>query len=180
MCASRSTLPKSPRNRRSEPHSPPATIAQMIATEPKSPTERRDDKDAHDRSAPGGKVVYKAILLEADEELGRSTSALFWSGVAAGLSMGLSLITEGVMRAHLPDTHWRLLVAKLGYSVGFLMVILGRQQLFTENTLTPMLPLLQRRDGKTFMNVMRLWGIVLLANLLGAAAIALVAAKTSA
>lgn len=35
-----------------------------------------------------------------------------------------------------------VLVAKLGYSVGFLIVILGRQQLFTENTLTPILPTL--------------------------------------
>jgi len=83
------------------------------------------------------------------------------------------MIAEGLLRAHLPDTEWRILVTKLGYSAGFLIVILGRQQLFTENTLTPILPLLQKRPQASLANVARLWGIVLLANLLGALAIAL-------
>ncbi len=160
-------------------------IAQMLTVEKdraknkEQQQEQRDTEDAHERSAPGGKVIYKAVLLEAEEELGRSTSALFWSGIAAGLSMGLSMITEGMIRARLPEAHWLPLVARMGYSVGFIIVILGRQQLFTENTLTPILPLLQRRDAKTFWNVMRLWGVVLLANMIGAAAVALVAVKTS-
>jgi formate/nitrite transporter FocA (FNT family) len=40
--------------------------------------------------------------------------------------------------------------------------------LFTENTLTPILPLLTRRDRATLLNVLRLWGIVLTSNVLGA------------
>ena len=68
---------------------------------------------------------------------------------------------------------------KLGYSVGFLLVILGRQQLFTENTLTPVLPLLRNKDGKTLGNLLRLWGVVLGANLLGALAMAWVLSRTS-
>lgn len=142
--------------------------------------ERREADEVEHRRSPGGKVVYKAILKEADEELERATAALFWSGLAAGLAMGLSLVAEGVLRHHLPDAPWRPLVAKLGYSVGFVAVILGRQQLFTENTLTPILPLLQRKDGKTLANVLRLWGVVLLANMLGALAFAVVAARTEA
>jgi formate-nitrite transporter family protein len=138
------------------------------------------DEEAHERSAPSGKVVYKAILAEAEDELERASSALFWSGLAAGLSMGFSLAAEAILRNRLPDRQWTPLVAKLGYSVGFLIVILGRQQLFTENTLTPVLPLLQRKDSRTLRNVLRLWGVVLAANLLGALAFALVAEKTSA
>src|ERR1051325_4672660 len=88
---------------------------------------KKDDEQAHERSAPSGKVVYKAILKEGEEEIERSSSALFWSGLAAGLSLGFSMITEGLLQTYLPDTHWRPLVAKLGYSVGFLIVILGRQ-----------------------------------------------------
>lgn len=57
-------------------------------------------------------------------------------------------------------------------------MVLGRQQLFTENTLTAVLPLLKNRDWKTFANVCRLWCAVLVANLFGAAAFALVAAHT--
>ena len=57
--------------------------------------------------------------------------------------MGFSLLAEAILRANLPEKPWRPLIAKFGYSIGFLIVILGRQQLFTENTLTPVLPLLQ-------------------------------------
>lgn len=142
--------------------------------------EQAEHKDAERRSAPGGKVVYKAILKEGEEELARSSSALFWSGLAAGLSMGFSMIAEGLLHAYLPDAYWRPLVAKFGYSAGFLIVILGRQQLFTENTLTPILPLLQRKTVGTLGNVLRLWAVVLIANLIGALIVAWVAARTNA
>jgi formate/nitrite transporter FocA (FNT family) len=139
-----------------------------------------EQRKAEERSAPSGKVVYGAIMKEGEEELRRPSSALFWSGLAAGLSMGFSMIAEGLLHSHLPETPWRPLVSKLGYSVGFLIVVLGRQQLFTENTLTPILPLLKRKPGATLGNVARLWAVVLVANLLGALLVALVAARTEA
>jgi formate/nitrite transporter FocA (FNT family) len=64
---------------------------------------------------------------EGQDELARPSSALFWLGLAAGLSMGFSLITEGLLRTYLPEASWQLLVSKLGYRVGFLIVILGRR-----------------------------------------------------
>jgi formate/nitrite transporter FocA (FNT family) len=85
--------------------------------------------------------------------------------------MGFSFAAEAILEAHLPDRSWRPLITKLGYPVGFLIVILGRQQLFTENTLTPVIPLLARRDRKTMVAVARLWAIVLAANLAGTVAI---------
>lgn len=152
-----------------------------MAEDPEEVEKREGEKrEVEERSAPSGRVVYKAILKEGEGELERTSSALFWSGLAAGLSMGFSLVTEGLLANYLPETHWRPLVAKFGYSVGFLIVILGRQQLFTENTLTPILPLLKRKDSQTLLNVLRLWGVVLVANLLGALLFALAAAKTSA
>lgn len=150
----------------------------MAATKPIADEHAAEESEASERSAPSGRVVYKAILGEGESELERSTSALFWSGLAAGLSMGCSMFAEGLLTSYLPDVPWRPLVAKFGYCFGFLFVVLGRQQLFTENTLTPILPLLQRRDRKTLVNVARLWGIVLVANLLGALAIAFVASRT--
>ncbi len=110
--------------------------------------QKREDRVVEEKAAVGSHIVYKAILKEADEELGRSTIALAWSGLAAGLSMGFSLVAEGLLQSHLPDAAWRPLISKFGYSLGFLIVILGRQQLFTENTLTPMLPLLQSATGE--------------------------------
>jgi formate-nitrite transporter family protein len=119
------------------------------------------------------KSTYEVIRREGHKELARSSDALFWSGLAAGLSMGLSFLGEGLLRAHLPDAPWRPLVAKFGYSFGFVVVILGSQQLFTENTLTPMVPLLSEKSRTVLRNVLRLWSVVLVANLLGTALFAL-------
>ncbi len=154
----------------------PADVKQHDAMPSKSPREeKREAVEAEERAAPSGRVVYKAILAEGEEELERTTSALFWSGIAAGLSMGFSLFAQAILTTYLPDAPWRPLVAKFGYCFGFLVVVLGRQQLFTENTLTPILPLLQNRTLNTLANVGRLWGVVLVANLLGALAIAYIA-----
>lgn len=125
-------------------------------------------EDVESRGAPRPVVVYETIRREGEQELARTWSALAWSGLAAGLSMGFSLVAQGLLRAYLPDAPWRPLIVNLGYSVGFLIVIIGRQQLFTENTLTPILPLLNRPSAATFARVARLWGVVLLANLVGA------------
>jgi len=125
-------------------------------------------------------VIHEVIRRRGEEELARSNSALAWSGLAAGLSMGLSLITEGLLKTHLPDAPWALLVSKMGYSMGFVVVILGRQQLFTENTLTPVIPVLAKRDLATVFKTLRLWLVVLASNLIGALCIAWVLGHTDA
>lgn len=130
-------------------------------------TTRAEKKQVEERLAIGANVVYETIRREGEEELHRTPSALAWSALAAGLSMGFSFIAEGVLMAHLPDTPWRQLITGLGYSVGFLIVVLGRQQLFTENTLTVVLPLLLQKNVSTLMRMLRLWVVVLSANLVG-------------
>lgn len=125
-------------------------------------------------------AIHEIIRREGAHELERPLPALAWSGLAAGLTMGFSMVVVGVLEASLPPAPWRHLVTKLGYAVGFVIVILGRQQLFTENTLTPFLPLLHRRDRATLVRMLRLWGVVFAANLVGAVAFALAAAHTGA
>ena len=128
-------------------------------------TTRTEQKQVEKRQAIGANVVYGAIRREGEDELHRPAAALAWSALAAGLSMGFSFVAEAVLMAHLPDTPWRPLISRAGYCIGFLIVILGRQQLFTENTLTVILPLLARKDLVTLMRVLRLWGVVLCTNL---------------
>jgi formate/nitrite transporter FocA (FNT family) len=112
-------------------------------------------------------VIHEIIREEGEDELERSVGALTLSGFAAGLSMGFSFLTEALIRADLPASPWRHLIASFGYSVGFIIAVLGRQQLFTESTLTAVLPLLTRRDGATAVAIARLWAIVLVMNLVG-------------
>ena len=141
----------------------------------------KKEAKAEDEHIPEGEVIYRAIRQDGDHALEESSASLGWSGLAAGLSMGFSLAGEGLLKAHLPEAVWTPLVSKFGYALGFLMVILGRQQLFTEQTLTAMLPLFSaRRAPGIGANVARLWIIVLVANLAGAAAFAAAAAWTPA
>ena len=129
-------------------------------------------EQAVERSSPPGKVVYEAIYHEGEHEIGRTARSLAWSGLAAGLSMGFSFLMEGLLRDYLPAGHWQPAIAKFGYGMGFLIVILGRQQLFTKNTLTVILPLLRRKKVSLLKTVTRLWMIVLMTNLAGAIAFA--------
>lgn len=126
------------------------------------------EEEADERASPKALIIFEAIRQEAEHELERPSSALAWSGLAAGLSMGFSLVSQALIAGYLPDAKWTPLISKFGYSIGFLIVILGRQQLFTENTLTPVLQLLKVKNLDVLKNVGRLWSIVLIANITGA------------
>ncbi len=131
--------------------------------------DRGERKQAATHAAPGALVIHEVVREEGEAELKRTPGALFWSGLAAGMSMGFSFLTLALLHARLPDTPWRSIVAGPGYCIGFVIAILGKQQLFTETTLTAMLPVLVRRNWQAFAALMRMWAIVLVSNLLGTA-----------
>jgi len=142
--------------------------AQELVKDPESPVSGLEEaKKVKERVAVGAHIVYEAVRLEGEDELERPAVALAWSGLAAGLSMGFSLLAEAALFSFLPDRPWALLISHAGYSIGFLVVILGRQQLYTENTLTVVLPLLLHTNLATFWKVLRLWSIVLSTNVVG-------------
>jgi len=92
--------------------------------------------------------------------------------------MGFIFMTEGLLRSHLPDAEWRPLVTKLGYPVGFLIITLGSQQLFTENTITPIIPLMVSYTGEKMRKMVALQGVALAGNLVGALLFAMAVAWT--
>ena len=147
--------------------------------EPSAVTTRAEMKQVEERVAIGAHIVHETIRREGEDEFKRTSAALAWSGLAAGLSMGFSLVAEALLAAHLPESEWSALISKSGYSVGFLIVVLGRQQLFTESTLTAILPLLSRRNLQTALSVARLWSVVLVANLAGTCVFAYCIARTA-
>jgi len=128
-----------------------------MSTKPKNKAQR-----------PTSKAIYDVVRRNGEEELERPFSSLLWSGIAAGILISFSVIAEALLRSGLPDAPWRFLVENVGYSFGFLLVILGRMQLFTENTISTVLPVAARPTLDKFFAVARLWMIVLVANVIGA------------
>ncbi|WP_051539442.1 formate/nitrite transporter family protein [Sulfitobacter sp. 20_GPM-1509m] len=126
------------------------------------------------------KLIYEVIRRDGEEELARTKRSLFWSGTAAGIMISFSVLGEAILRTYLPDAPWSFLIENFGYSLGFLLVIMGRMQLFTENTITTVLPLMVKPTAHNFACVARLWVIVLGANVLGAFCIATLYAYTPA
>ncbi len=64
-----------------------------------SEAERRAVEERH---APTAIVIHEVIRRFGDDELRRSPQGLAWSGLAAGLSMGFSLVGQGLLLACLP------------------------------------------------------------------------------
>jgi formate-nitrite transporter family protein len=136
------------------------------------PLDEAQEREVEERSPPEAKVVHAAVSKQAEDELGRPLGSLFWSGLAAGIAMMSSVAMQAAIHHRLPDAPWRELVAGFGYCLGFLIVILGRMQLFTEHTMVAVLPVMRERSARNLGRAARLWGAVLAGNLIGAALIA--------
>lgn len=147
--------------------SSPAGKKRDTAKHPRHGITDREVNDVEEMSMPRTPVIYEVVRRLGEEEMRRPATSLWWSGVAAGLSISFSLLAQAALLTHLPDTDWRPLVVGLGYCVGFLMVVLGSQQLFTESTITVVLPFLKDTTWRNFWRVCRLWAIVLAANMTG-------------
>ncbi len=148
--------------------------------EPVVAVTEREIEDIEERSSPRTPVIYEIVRRLGEEEMVRPAVSLWWSGVAAGLSISFSLVAQAILHTHLPDATWRPLVVSLGYCSGFVIVVLSRQQLFTENTITAVLPLFANFTAEKIRQFVRLWTIVLIANFVGTFVAALFFVHTSA
>jgi len=126
-----------------------------------------EEQEVREREGLRAPVIYEIIRREGEEEMSRPAFSLAISGLAAGIAIGFSVVSEAILHTYLPDAPWRHLVESLGYTVGFLIIILARLQLFTENTITPVLPVLINPSAASALRTARLWGIVLAANVVG-------------
>ena len=116
--------------------------------------------------------IFKRVLATADHELSRPMALLFWSAFAGGGTLGFCLLAKATMDASSGSE----MLGNLVYPIGFIFLIIGRYQLFTENTLTPVALVFTRLAS--LRDLGRIWGIVFLANLFGAGAIAVLFAFT--
>ncbi|MGF6556948.1 formate/nitrite transporter FocA (FNT family) [Pseudomonas sp. S30_BP2TU TE3576] len=134
----------------------------------------QEEHEVEKSQPPRAAVLHEIIRTQGDQELERSIAALWWSALAAGLTMGLSLMAMGLLNSRLPDGEGFKVIASFGYCAGFLAVILARQQLFTENTLTAVLPVMTKPTLANFGRLLRLWTVVLIGNLCGTLLVAYV------
>ena len=145
-----------------------------------SPEAKTEEEKVEERSPPITPVIYEVVRRMGEEEMARPAVSLWWSGVAAGLSISFSLLAEAVLQMRVPESSWRPLVTALGFPIGFLMVVLGRQQLFTETTITMVLPVMAKPTSTNVGLLGRVWSIILAANLVGTLLAALVCTFTPA
>jgi len=128
---------------------------------------KKDHEEVLETAGLNSPQIFEVIRLEGVDELARPARSLFWSGIAAGLALSLSIYCKGFFYGALEGSELQEVLSNLGYTVGFLIVALGRLQLFTENTITVVLPLLSDFRREKLTQTARLWGIVFLANMIG-------------
>jgi formate/nitrite transporter FocA (FNT family) len=131
-----------------------------------------------DLDRPTAIQIYEQVSRNARRELARSSSALAISGVVGGLTMGLTGLSVSAVSAQLGNSPAAQFIAFLLYPMGFMAVILGRGQLFTENTLYPVALILAER--RHVLATARLWAIVFSANIAGALLFAMLSTRTKA
>lgn len=139
-------------------------------TEASKSGEESEGSTQKDLSRPSAEQIYRQVARNAKEELKRSSTSLAISGFTGGTFMGFSALGVGIVLAALGTSPGANLLSRLLYPLGFIVVILGRSQLFTENTLYPVALVLAEK--KQLWNTLRLWAIVLPSNLAGAFAFA--------
>jgi formate/nitrite transporter FocA (FNT family) len=130
-----------------------------------------------ERKSGSAKVVHEVIRLQGDEELGRPLASLLFSGFAAGVAISASILAEAFLQTRLPDAPWTELVSSFGYCVGFVIVIMGNLQLFTESTVTAVLPLATNPTRRNLGRLFRLWAAVFVANMAGTLFVALLVSR---
>jgi formate/nitrite transporter FocA (FNT family) len=175
----------------------PAVSEPEEKEQPNAPAPKQDEEDeggpkveAHgppepDNSAaqknlerPSAEEIYQQVARNAREELKRRSVSLAVSGFTGGTFMGFSALGVGILAAVLGTGPKAFLVSRMLYPLGFIVVMIGRSQLFTENTLYPVALILAEK--KELWNTVRLWAIVLPTNLLGALGFAALIARTHA
>ena len=157
----------------------------------RSEQERKQEKQAKEPTARPEKVeepekgtrlsaveIHDNILAGAAEDMERPAVSLLWSSFTSGLVIGFSLLAGAYLASHATSQMGKEAMVAVGYPLGFIFVVLGRSELYTENTLEPVIPLLHKRDRETLLEMLRLWGLLLLGNLAGALLFAWLLART--
>jgi len=120
----------------------------------------------------GTDEVFQRIIAAADEEIDTGTRELFFSSLAAGFAITLTFLIYSSMTAKTDNP----VLAAMLYPIGFIYIILGGYQLYTENTLPPVALVLERLASLPAL--LRTWVVVAIGNFAGGLFGALILAYT--
>jgi len=171
------------RLRQAKLHDPHTVEVHEVDVHETKRTETTGDKASNTKPETGtrlsAKQIHDNVLGSAETELHRKSGPLLYSAIAAGLTISFSFLASAFLRMHGHEESTKHLLATAGYPLGFVFVVLARNELFTENTLEPVIPFLHRRDRHTLGQIGRNWGLLILGNLIGALVFALLLAHTN-
>lgn len=130
-------------------------------------------------SGRGPDEIWQESLEEGHRRLSRGNLGLASTGLVGGVDVMLGIlaltVTAGAVTAA-TDEHVGHLAGSLVFGIGFVLVVVGRSELFTENFLVPVNALLARRASPP--QLARLWGLTLVGNLIGLALFALMLTRS--
>jgi formate/nitrite transporter FocA (FNT family) len=118
------------------------------------------------RSEPPLEEAFDRLVGEGHERLDRPLLPLLSTGLLGGVDVGVGVLIYLVVQAE-TDNH---LLASMAFTIGFVALLLANSELFTENFLVPVISVVAKVG--TFAQLIRLWVVTLVANLVGGFAMA--------
>lgn len=121
-----------------------------------------DYKQLQDRLT--AEQIFERIIVDADEEISRSPRELFFSALAAGFAITITVLLYVTVSSATDKTP---VLSAILYPMGFVYIIMGNYQLYTENTVPPVALIIERMASVPALLAM--WLLILAGNLVGAA-----------
>lgn len=107
------------------------------------------------------KDILERVLYDADEEISRGNRELIFSAIAAGIAITITLLLYSTVSSSV-DSY---VLGSILYPLGFIYIILGNYQLYTENTLPPVALTIERISS--IPSLLKMWFLILFGNILG-------------
>ena len=128
-------------------------------------------------TAPTPDEIYERSKQEGRRRLSMSGLDLVSTGFIAGFTIVFGVVGLGVVESLVEPAAGRALAklaGALAFAIGLVFLVVGRSELFTENFFDPVAAAISERGRRVWLLVGRLWVVILLLNMVGAAVLAAV------
>jgi formate/nitrite transporter FocA (FNT family) len=116
--------------------------------------------------------IYKATREEGRRRLSRPLPELAATAFVGGFDVAFG-IAAYALAAGVADGRVGQVTGAIAFGIGFVFVVVGRSELFTENFLIPVAGL-ERNDARSWLKLGELWTFALVLNIVGGVVLALV------